>query len=148
MDKKVEIERMMMISNEFYKLTGISKKSALIIDKYELIPITVNCTFSIELALKCLYYANNNEKIDGHNIKKLYSLTKGYGLESFLLNDFTADEIDRIVNQLENAFVEFRYLYEQKKVLTIQPPLLKDFTAFINGYCTNYINNYLHPKEQ
>ncbi len=142
MDKKVEIKRMMMISNEFFKLTKTSGKSALHMNKYELIPITANCAFSVELALKSLYYANNSKKTHGHSIKNLYNLTKDYGLEEFLLNDFDADEIDVIVNQLDNAFVEFRYLFEQKKVVHINILLLKDFTTYVNSYCVKYINNY------
>ena len=51
MRKKVEIERMMTIFNEFYKLTHISEKSVLRISGIELIPIIVNCSFSIELSL-------------------------------------------------------------------------------------------------
>ena len=63
MHTKVEINRMMAISNEFYRITRISDKSTLQINKFELIPIVVNCALSIELSLKSLYYAINNKKI-------------------------------------------------------------------------------------
>ena len=143
MNKNVEIERMMMISNEFYKLTGIADKSVMEIQALELIPITVNCAFSIELALKSLYYANNTTKITGHNIKDIYNSVKNCGLETFLLKDFSSDEIKTIIEQLENAFVEFRYLYEQNKTITISKSLLKDFTLYINSYCNDYLKKYL-----
>ena len=132
---------MMTISNEFYKLTGIANKSVIEIHALELIPITVNCAFSIELALKSLYYAINNTKTTGHNIKTIYNSVKNCGLETFLLKDFSADEIDRILDQLENAFVEFRYLYEQNKTIIISKTLLKDFTLYINSYCNDYLKN-------
>lgn len=143
MNKKVEIERMIMISNEFYKLTGIADKSPKEINAFELIPITANCTFSIELALKSLYYINNTDKATGHKIKDLYNLTKAYGLENFLLKDFSINEINKILDQLDNAFVEFRYLYGQNKTLTISRTFLKHFTSYINFYCNDYIKKNL-----
>lgn len=144
MNKKIELKNMMVISNEFLKITKISERSVLTIDNIELIPIIVNCTFSIEVALKCLYYANNSVKAKtGHNIKKIYNLTKKYGLEEFLLKDFTIDEINRILDELENAFDEFRYLYEQKKTINIVPSHVKDFVRYINLYCIDYLKiNY------
>ena len=141
MNKDVEIKRMMMLSNEFYKITGIANKSPKEINAFELIPITTNCAFSIELALKSLYYINNINKATGHKIKDLYNLTKAYGLENFLLKDFSINEINKILDQLDNAFVEFRYLYEQNKTLIISRTFLKDFTSYINFYCNNYIKN-------
>lgn len=142
MNKKTELKCMMIISNEFLKITKISDRSVLTIDGIELIPVVVNCTFSIELALKCLYYANNFTKANtGHNIKKIYGLSKKYGLEEYLLKDFTNDEIDKILDELETAFADFRYLYEQKKSLHITPSLLKDFAIFVNAYCIEYLKN-------
>ena len=140
MDKKVEIKRMIIISNEFYRITKLSEKSALQINRLELIPIVVNCAFSIELSLKSLYYAINNKKTSGHNLKLLYNSVKMCGLEKYLLSAFTSNEIDKIIDELENAFVEFRYLYEQKKIIIISSSLLKDFILFVNSFCNRYIN--------
>lgn len=138
--KSIELKNMMVISNEFYKLTNIAERSTLIIDNVELIPIVVNCTFSIEVALKCLYYANNKAKIGKiHNIRKIYELTKAYGLEEYLLRDFKQIEINKILDELENAFEEFRYLYEQTKIIQIVPAHVKDFSAYINAYCKAYL---------
>ena len=143
MKKDIELQRMMVIYNEFYKITKISKRSVMQIDNVELIPIIVNCTFSIEVALKCLYYANNETKAKtGHNIRKIYELTKGYELEEFLLKDFSYSEINKILDELENAFEEFRYIYEQRKTIRIIPAHVKDFTGYIIAFCNEYLKKH------
>ena len=55
-----------------------------------------------------------------------------------MLKDFTKEEIERILEQIDYAFVNFRYIYEYQDTLKITPSLLKHFTLFINCYCNNY----------
>ena len=71
----------------------------------------------------------------------MYNSVKTCGLENYLLSAFSLNEIDKIIDELENSFVEFRYLYEQKKIITISPNLLKDFILFVNIFCNSYIKN-------
>ncbi len=66
-----------------------------------------------------------------------------FNVDDVLKEDFLVYEIDRILAQLENVFVEFRYLYEQNKTITISKTLLKDFTLYINSYCNDYLKNKL-----
>lgn len=144
MQKNTELRNMMIVSNAFFELTKISNRSVIRIDKVETIPVVTNCAFSIELALKFLYYANNNTKIMGHNIKELYQKVKEYGLEDYLLQNFTSPEIDRMLREFENAFEEFRYIYEQEKTIHIDLLDVQNFTKFINAYCMNYLKKELN----
>lgn len=146
MNKKIELSRMMVVSNEFYKITKISKRSVQDINNLELIPIIANCAFSVEIALKILYYANNEKKITGHNIKDIYNQVKEYGLETYLLKRFPQIILDRMINELENAFEEFRYIYEQKKIIHVIPNDIKIFTSYINEYCINYLYDNFEIK--
>jgi hypothetical protein len=137
--KRTELQRMMVVSNAFVDITNFKNESVLRYSPELLIAATVNSAFSIEVALKFLYYDLYDKKIlNEHSIKKLYEKIKDYGLEKYLLNDFTQEELNTILEQIDYAFVNFRYIYEYQNSLKITPSLLKDFTLFINCYCNNY----------
>lgn len=134
--KYYELSRMVDVFNSFYSLSKIGETSIFDYNGKDLIAITVSAVFSIEVCFKFLYYLFNDKKQKRiHEIKKLYSSIKDYGLEDFLLTGFTIDEINMVLNQINTAFEDFRYLYEYESKLSITPSLLRDFIFNINNYC-------------
>lgn len=71
--KRTELQRMMVVSNAFVDITNFKNESVLRYSSELLIAATVNSAFSIEVALKFLYYDHyDKKKKNEHSIKKLY----------------------------------------------------------------------------
>lgn len=137
--KYYELCRMMDVSNSFFSISEIKNKSVFDYENVLSIPTIVNATFSLEIALKFLYYANNiNDKQTGHKITKLYNNSKKYGLEEYLKSGFSDNEISEALKELDKAFENFRYIYEYKGVLKINQLLIRDFICNVNKYCNIY----------
>ena len=141
MKKNTELKRMMVVSNSFLKISGISNSMSNT-NAYDMIAVIANCAFSIEISQKCLYYADYNNKITWtHDIQFLYDSVKQSGLEQYLLKFLPRSNITKITKELSNAFEDFRYIYESKKSLKITPSLMKYFTILINKYSNKYVNS-------
>ena len=139
MKKEIELKRMMIVANSFFNISENCKKNSCI-NAYDMIAITANYAFSIEVSLKFLYYDIYNKKLNKiHNIKYLYSKVKQCGLESYLLKFIPRSNIHKIIRELKSAFVDFRYLYEKNKTYTITPSLMRYFAILINQFCNKYL---------
>lgn len=144
-----EIKKDILIeANSFYDITTLKNKSVFEFNKYQLIAIIVNCAFSLELYFKyiylCIYnelYKGKNKGNNGHNLLDIYNIIKHYGLENFIEKYFKKEEIEKILEQMSSAFVDWRYAYEGKKQLIVNYILLKDFIAYISEYANNVEKN-------
>ena len=82
-----------------------------------------------------------NKGNNGHNLLDIYNIIKCYGLENFIKKYFKKEEIEKILEQMSSAFVDWRYAYEGRKQLIVNYILLKDFIAYISEYANNVEKN-------
>jgi hypothetical protein len=89
-------------------------------------PFVVNASFSIELYLKTIHDAYGN-KIRGHHLSIIYKKLPEKGKEYFLnaANDIRhlyklkeGSDIDTCIESLNEAFEQWRYLYEYDRIDT------------------------------
>lgn len=60
-----------------------------------------------------------NKGNNGHNLLDIYNIIKCYGLENFIKKYFKKEEIEKILEQMSSAFVDWRYAYEGRKQLIV-----------------------------
>ena len=58
-----------------------------------------------------------------------------------IYNNNNLEEIEKILEQMSSAFVDWRYAYEGRKQLIVNYILLKDFIAYISEYANNVEKN-------
>lgn len=108
------------------------------------IPMVMNGCFAIELFLKTLIKKDNDVDLRpyGHKLKKLFQsinvvhqteinnkfLSKGYNQTKFLFH----------LDQIDDAFVEFRYIYEQTSV-EVDHVFINDFIIVLDEYIRKII---------
>ena len=114
------------------------------------IPMLVNSSFSIEVALK---YLLNSDDIGYKKVHKLDDLWANLNSEYKIcvrvyLNDvcqspYTATYIDNKIREFSNIFAELRYSYE-KDVVYVEPKFVLQFmyaTAYVANYRSNFISD-------
>ena len=101
-------------------------------------PFIVNKSFSCEVYLKLILMATQKKKKKGHNLKELSQMInidtkfKNYLLSNKL--ELTNKEFDEYLNNISNAFEDWRYIYE-KEDIKIMHGFLNTFCNFLDEYC-------------
>lgn len=108
------------------------------------VPQIVNLAFACEVFLKTIILTTQNE-VRGHELKKLWSeLDHELRVQLMVaIQDFTKlDEstILQMIENISNAFTEWRYLYEVSG-LSIQIGFLEDFTYVLRDTTCKILYN-------
>ncbi len=96
------------------------------------VPGIVCRAFSIELYLKTVLTIEN-KKATGHELNKLYGKLSS-GSQSILQNKLSLTEsaLRKKLDEVSNVFVEWRYLYESKSILSVDD-FLKRLSAAVKS---------------
>lgn len=77
----------------------------------------VNCAFACEIYLKAILdYDDLNS--NGHHLKELYDRLlpkRKSALTNLLCKEYTAEQVERYFLEVNNVFVEYRYIYEMSE---------------------------------
>lgn len=81
-------------------------------------PFCVNIAFACELYLKAIYLYYSNKGIHGHEIDDLYdALSENVKIQiEMLFKQEYQYDLDEILRNIRNTFVEWRYAFEKDKV--------------------------------
>lgn len=113
--------------------------------KYSFSPCVVNFTFACELYFKYLLTVNNISYENKHFLDYLYKL-----LDDDIKNKIKIEyqkyncnlKFEECINQHNNNFIEFRYMYEYKEI-GAEPFSLKNLTKALNTVSHEF-NNILN----
>ena len=131
--------------NTYHTLMNIVETGTMNQDKEKLsyfVPAVINGAFACELYLKSL-----NPSTKGHNLKKLYdSLSDGEKefIDNLMTrtqkekhgNNYTVDDFHRALEENSDAFVDWRYFYEDDKKCNVDNNFIKDLMAIFRGCVT------------
>ena len=86
-------------------------------------PCVTCATFAVELYLKCLLEIQGNQNVKGHNLLKLFQQLSGENKQGILTHfqkrakneHLPMGFLEAKFQEMENAFVEWRYLHETKQ---------------------------------
>ena len=121
---------------EFAKAAEILEES----DSHIMIPQIVNAAFSCELLLKAVIIAEQKreERFREHKLSELFSMMNTETQATIKCNAKIYDW-DRFMEESSNAFVEWRYLHEEDKVMMISiSDLLRLFSSLKQHYEITY----------
>ena len=117
---------------EFAKAAEILDES----DSHVMIPQIVNAAFSCELLLKAVIIAEQKreERFREHKLSELFAMMNAE-TQATIKHNARIDDWDCFMNESSNAFVEWRYLHEEDKVMMISiSELLRLFSALKQHY--------------
>ncbi len=101
------------------------------------IPFIVNTIFACELYLKLILMIQNKKYVNSHGIYYLLKNVKLYD-ELMTSKDFSnlkSNELEKELLNINNAFTEWRYSFESKKLLMIDQEILFKIIKFLDNKC-------------
>ena len=114
-----ELDSIMRQAHSFEQATRILESKALTV------PFIVNGCFCIELFFKALHIKYNSKK-SGHELKKLYELLPTEARNSLedRFIDFQFGSLGNALNNLNNSFIEWRYMHENGETSVISTGMI------------------------
>lgn len=113
-------------------------------EDFKLVPTVVNAAFSCELYLKAHLIMQNRTSgpIKAHKLRDLFQMLDE---ESQKIVKSKADifDWDHFLDEADNAFVEWRYIHEEEKLMYIS---ISGLIRFAEALKSRYENKYI-PKE-
>lgn len=126
--------------NAINKNEIFSIKNNKVINK--IFPYIVNKSFACEVYLKLVIKYNNGEYKKTHSIKDLLEASNLQGdLEEYYMKKFNTRDLDflnRAIDTISEAFIDWRYIYEQEDI-KIQNGVLEVLCDYLDNYCLNVI---------
>lgn len=144
MDDVKRITTMYIVATQFKNAIPDPKNSMLDLDFHKHIyPYIVNKSFACEVYLKIIITANGDEIPRNHNIKDLYKLSgiedEFHKITLSIYGDEIAKDIDNCIESFSNAFIQWRYIYEQDSTGNLMYGFLKYFVEYLNMKCKTII---------
>ena len=116
-------------------------KAAEILDKCDthvMIPQIVNAAFSCELLLKAIIIAEQKRegKFREHKLSELFDMMKPE-TQAIIKNRANIIDWDEFMEKSSNAFIEWRYLHEEDKVMFISVSSLQRLYSSLKEHYEN-----------
>ena len=104
-------------------------------DTHVMIPQIVNAAFSCELMLKAIIIAEKKreERFSEHKLSQLFSMMRPE-TQAFIKRNSNIFDWDGFMQKSSNAFVEWRYLHEEDKVMFISVSDLQRLYSSLKDY--------------